>query len=123
MCCFVHALDVIKLKSLLKLRTLTLHGNSISRLVNYRSLVLFYLLQIKSLDFSLITHRERSVASPKPVANNFFISLLYNNSCFICNNILLSVNLLLSTVQIIDETTILSRRLITEQCLLLICGR
>jgi len=57
-------LDVIKLKSLLKLRTLTLHGNPISRLVNYRSLVLFYLPQIKSLDFSLITRQERSVAPP-----------------------------------------------------------
>ncbi|XP_015367514.1 PREDICTED: leucine-rich repeat-containing protein 51-like [Diuraphis noxia] len=57
-------LDVIKLKSLLKLRTLTLHGNPISRLVNYRALVLFYLSQIKSLDFSLITRQERSVASP-----------------------------------------------------------
>ncbi|CAI6350604.1 unnamed protein product [Macrosiphum euphorbiae] len=57
-------LDVTKLKSLLKLRTLTLHGNPITRLVNYRSLVLFYLPQIKSLDFSLITRQERSVASP-----------------------------------------------------------
>ncbi|XP_060836380.1 leucine-rich repeat-containing protein 51-like [Rhopalosiphum padi] len=56
--------EVLKLKSLLKLRTLTLHGNPISRLTKYRSLVLFYLPQIKSLDFSLITRHERSVAPP-----------------------------------------------------------
>lgn len=56
--------EVLKLKSLSKLRTLTLHGNPISRLSKYRNLVLFYLPQIKSLDFSLITRKERSVAPP-----------------------------------------------------------
>ncbi|KAF0764937.1 leucine-rich repeat-containing protein 51-like [Aphis craccivora] len=56
--------EVLKLKPLSKLRTLTLHGNPISRLTKYRNLVLFYLPQIKSLDFSLITRQERNVAPP-----------------------------------------------------------
>jgi hypothetical protein len=65
--------EVLKLKSLLKLRTLTLHGNPISRLTKYRCLVLFYLPQIKSLDFSLITRHEKSVAPPIlcTVKNNY----------------------------------------------------
>lgn len=56
--------EVLKLKPLLQLRTLTLHGNPISRIENYRRYVLFYLPQIRSLDFSLITLQNRSAVPP-----------------------------------------------------------
>lgn len=56
--------EVMKLKSLFQLKTLTLHGNPISRINNYRRYILFYLPQIQSLDFSLITLQNRSCIPP-----------------------------------------------------------
>lgn len=56
--------ELSKLKPLLKLRTLTLHGNPISRINHYRQYVVHFLPQIRSLDFSLITHQDRKLVRP-----------------------------------------------------------
>jgi len=56
--------EVLKLNTLLNLRTLTLYGNPISRINNFRRYILSYLPQIRSLDFSLITRDDRYAISP-----------------------------------------------------------
>jgi len=62
--------EVSKLRSLLQLRTLTLYGNPIARINNFRRYVLYYAPQIRSLDFSLITRVNREAIRPLgPVAS------------------------------------------------------
>lgn len=56
--------SILKLRKLLKLRTLTLHGNPIESLPNYRSYVITILPKILNLDFSPVISAERKKALP-----------------------------------------------------------
>lgn len=56
--------SVLKLRKLLKLRTLTLHGNPIESLSNYRSYIVIILPKLLNLDFSQILAAERKKALP-----------------------------------------------------------
>lgn len=52
------------LRDLTRLRTLTLHGNPVDSIPNYRSLVVNILPQLSNLDFSSVLSSERKEAPP-----------------------------------------------------------
>lgn len=56
--------NILKLRKLTKLRTLTLHGNPIELLSNYRSYIVILLPKLLNLDFSPIIMQERKKALP-----------------------------------------------------------
>ena len=56
--------SVLKLRKLLKLRTLTLHGNPVESTPNYRSCVVTILPKLLNLDFSPVISTERKKALP-----------------------------------------------------------
>ena len=56
--------SIVKLRTLKKLRSLTLHGNPIERMPSYRRYVLAILPQLTCLDFSPIIDAERRRALP-----------------------------------------------------------
>ncbi|XP_017893374.1 leucine-rich repeat-containing protein 51-like isoform X1 [Ceratina calcarata] len=56
--------DVVKLKKLQNLKSLTLHGNPIGHLPFYRGYVVHILPQLTSLDFSAVLSTERKKAAP-----------------------------------------------------------
>lgn len=71
--------EVSILKPLLKLRTLTLFGNPIARINHFRRYMVFYLPQIHSLDFSLITRQNRHDIPPigTVVSVNFIKNIVF----------------------------------------------
>lgn len=56
--------SLIKLRSLCYLRSLTLHGNPVEQMKDYRRYVIAILPQISNLDFSPIIYTERKKALP-----------------------------------------------------------
>lgn len=56
--------DVVKLKKLQTLRSLTLHGNPIENLPYYRGYIVHILPQLSALDFSAVLSAERKRAAP-----------------------------------------------------------
>ncbi|XP_066603225.1 leucine-rich repeat-containing protein 51-like [Prorops nasuta] len=56
--------QIMKLRKLLRLRMLTLHGNPIENTPNYRSFIIHILPQIKTLDFSPILSADRKKVLP-----------------------------------------------------------
>lgn len=62
--------DIIKLKQLPNLYSLTLHGNPIENLPHYRSSVICMFPQLRSLDFAKITEDEKDGARLHIIVNN-----------------------------------------------------
>ncbi|XP_068980797.1 leucine-rich repeat-containing protein 51-like isoform X1 [Bombus flavifrons] len=56
--------DVVKLKKLSTLKSLTLHGNPIENLPYYRGYIVHILPQLTTLDFSAVLSTERKKAAP-----------------------------------------------------------
>lgn len=54
--------EFVKLKRLPLLRTLTVHGNAIDRIDNFRLIVISILPNIKKLDTVVVTYKERDNA-------------------------------------------------------------
>lgn len=67
---YLHGNEIADIKSLLKLRklcylrSLTLHGNPIERMKDYRRYVIAILPQISNLDFSPVIYTEKKKALP-----------------------------------------------------------
>ncbi|XP_029044955.1 leucine-rich repeat-containing protein 51-like [Osmia bicornis bicornis] len=56
--------DVVKLKGLHNLKSLTLHGNPIQHLLDYRGYIVHILPQLTTIDFSPVLSDERKKAAP-----------------------------------------------------------
>ena len=54
-----RAAEIDKLSELLRLRSLTLHGNPVESLDDYRMCVLAKLPQLMNIDFSAVTKQDR----------------------------------------------------------------
>ncbi|XP_014273185.1 leucine-rich repeat-containing protein 51 [Halyomorpha halys] len=62
--CIDNMLDILKLKTLKNLKTLTLHGCPIETVPFYRQKMVYLLPQVKNLDFVTITPREAVAPAP-----------------------------------------------------------